>query len=197
MAVANDPECLKLERYRDYLLLLGRMQLTRRSGARFDASDLVQATLLKAHAQRFQFRGQSDGEVQAWLRCILAGTLADVFRRERRGKRDVARERGLEAALEQSSGQLLQWLAGPSLSPSQKAMRNELLLEMVKRSGQPSGGPAGSRDASLPPRAVDFEGVRASRPQPRLRGRAVATRPQGAAQTDLPGGVNHERGSQS
>ena len=90
MAVGNDAECLKLERYRNYLLLLARMQLTRRSGAKFDASDLVQATLLKAHAQRHQFRGQSDGEVQAWLRCILAGTLADVFGAST-GASDVAR----------------------------------------------------------------------------------------------------------
>jgi RNA polymerase sigma-70 factor (ECF subfamily) len=131
MAVANDAECLKLERYRDYLLLLARMQLASRPTVKFEASDLVQATLLKAHAQRQDFRGQSDGEMQAWLRCILAGTLADAFRREHRGKRDVARERSLEAALEQSSAQLVKWLQGSSLSPSQKAMRNELMLEMM------------------------------------------------------------------
>jgi len=136
MAVPSDAEGLKLERYRDYLLLLARMQLPGRPGPKFDASDLVQATLLKAHEQRQLFRGQSDGEVQAWLRCILAGTLADAFRREHRGKRDMARERSLEAALEQSSGQLLQWLAGPSSSPSQKAMRNERLLELVSALAQ-------------------------------------------------------------
>jgi RNA polymerase sigma-70 factor (ECF subfamily) len=101
-----------------------------------DASDLVQATLLKAHQQCGQFRGRSKAEVEAWLRRILAGTLADAFRHEHRAKRDVAKEQRLEAALEQSSDRLLGWLASNSLSPSQKAVRNENLLHMVNALAQ-------------------------------------------------------------
>jgi RNA polymerase sigma-70 factor (ECF subfamily) len=101
-----------------------------------DASDVVQATLLKAHQQRGLFRGQTKAEVEGWLRRILAGTLADAFRHEHRAKRDVAKERSLEAALEQSSDRLLAWLAAKSLSPSQKAVRTEDLLQMVNALAQ-------------------------------------------------------------
>jgi RNA polymerase sigma-70 factor (ECF subfamily) len=122
---------LELDQYRDYLLLLARLQLGSRARAKLDASDLVQATLLKAHQQRGKFRGGTRDEVEAWLRRILAGTLADAFRHEHRAKRNIAKERSLDVALEQSSDRLLEWLAAHSLSPSQKAVRNETLLHMV------------------------------------------------------------------
>jgi RNA polymerase sigma-70 factor, ECF subfamily len=136
MAEGKDCDALQFGRYRDYLLLLARMQLGSRPRAKLDASDLVQVTLLKAHQQRGQFRGQSEGEVAAWLRCILAGALADGFRHEHRAKRNVANERSLEAALDQSSDRLQAWLAANSLSPSQKAVRNENLLHMVNALAQ-------------------------------------------------------------
>src|SRR5438067_1323675 len=111
---------LSLERYRDYLLLLARLQLGDRPKARLDASDVVQAALLNAHKQRHLFRGAVEGEVAAWLRRILAGTLADAIRHEHRAKRNQAKDRSLEAALEHSSVRLRAWLATNSLSPSQK-----------------------------------------------------------------------------
>jgi RNA polymerase sigma-70 factor (ECF subfamily) len=136
----------RLERYREYLLLLARFQLGKEPRARLEASDVVQAALLRAHQQLDQLCGQSEGEIQAWLRCILAGVLADGFRREHRKKRDVAQERSLEAALEQSSNRLLTWLAANSLSPSQKAVRNEHLLHMVSALAQL---PEAQRDAVM------------------------------------------------
>src|SRR5208337_1590902 len=103
MPRCEDHGLMSLERYRDYLLLLARHQLGSRPKARQDASDLVQATLLKAHQQLPLFRGHAEGEVVAWLRRILAGALADAFRHQHRAKRDLAHERSLEAALEKSS----------------------------------------------------------------------------------------------
>ncbi len=41
-----------------------------------DASDIVQQALLQAHANREQFRGNSEAERLAWLRAILANALA-------------------------------------------------------------------------------------------------------------------------
>src|SRR5207244_8407361 len=55
--------------------------------AKLDASDIVQETLLKGHqAQEGRFRWQSDAETEAWLRQILANTLAEQARKFGPGK---------------------------------------------------------------------------------------------------------------
>ena len=61
-----------VEQFRSYLLLLARMHLGRQTGHRLDPSDLVQQTLLDAHRQRGQFRGNEPAEMAAWLRRMLA-----------------------------------------------------------------------------------------------------------------------------
>src|ERR1051326_3477933 len=90
-----------LEQYRDYLRLLARLQLDERLQSKLDPSDVVQETLLKAHAKKEQFRGQTDAEMAGWLRQILANTIAESARKYRAGARDVRREQSLEAALEE------------------------------------------------------------------------------------------------
>ena len=117
-----------LEQYRRYLLMLARIQLDPRLGGKLDASDVVQQTMLEAHRQQAQFRGRTEGELVAWLRQILAHNLADALRGLGRAKRDVARERSIDQALEQSSARLEAWLAAEQSSPSQQAMRKERML---------------------------------------------------------------------
>ena len=117
-----------LEQYRRYLLMLARIQLDPRLGGKLDASDVVQQTMLEAHRQQAQFRGSTEGELVAWLRQILAHNLADALRGLGRAKRDVARERSIDQALEQSSARLEAWLAAEQSSPSQRAMRKERML---------------------------------------------------------------------
>ncbi len=119
-----------VEQYRSYLLLLARMQLDARAQHKVEASDVVQHTLLEAHAKRQQFAGD-EGGFAAWLRTALANNIRDALRRARRQKRDVARERSLEAAVEDSSQRLGQWLAADATSPSMQAVRNEDLLRMA------------------------------------------------------------------
>jgi RNA polymerase sigma-70 factor, ECF subfamily len=121
-----------LERYRDYLRLLARLQLDPRLRARMDASDVVQQTFLQAQQALPDFRGGTDAELAAWLRQILARNLAHVVRDHGRDRRDVGRERSLEAALEASSLRLEGWLAAEQSSPSQQAQRNEELLRLAK-----------------------------------------------------------------
>jgi RNA polymerase sigma-70 factor (ECF subfamily) len=118
-----------VEQYRSYLLLLARMQLDARARHKVEASDVVQVTLLEAHAKRQQFSGDDDG-FAAWLRKALANNIRDALRRARRQKRDVRRERSLEAALEQSSARLAACLAAGQSSPSRQAVRNEELLRL-------------------------------------------------------------------
>lgn len=119
-----------LDRFRSYLLVLARMQLDDRPRQRIDASDIVQQTLLEAHQKRGQFQGK-ESDLPAWLRVALANNIRDALRNLRRQKRDVARERSLQAAVEDSSQRLGQWLAADATSPSMRAVHNEDLLRMA------------------------------------------------------------------
>jgi RNA polymerase sigma-70 factor (ECF subfamily) len=121
---------LDLEKYRPYLILLARMNLGQELQGKFDASDLVQQTLLEAHRKRGQFRGQSEAEMAAWLRQMLVYALADLRREFKRGKRDIARERSLQTELEGSSLRL-EGLAAQQSSPSQRAVRHENMLRLA------------------------------------------------------------------
>lgn len=130
MSESDKPADQSFDRYRSYLLLLARMQLDDRLRPQIDASDVVQQTLLEAYQKRSQFQG-TDSELAAWLRVALANNIRDAWRKLRRQKRDIARERSLEAAVEDSSQRLGQWLAAATTSPSMQAVRNEDLLRMA------------------------------------------------------------------
>jgi RNA polymerase sigma-70 factor (ECF subfamily) len=120
------------ERYRDLLCMLARqIQLDPRLRRRFDTSDLVQETLLKATENLEQFRGGTEAELVKWLEEILQNALADAIRRARAQKRDVAREEALAVVVNDSSIRLRNWLASPDSSPSQRAQREEQLLHVA------------------------------------------------------------------
>jgi RNA polymerase sigma-70 factor (ECF subfamily) len=123
---------LRLERFRAYLRLVARLHLDPRLQGKLDPSDVVQQTLLQAHQALKQFRGQTSGELAAWLRQIMARNLAHAVRDLGRDKRDVARERSLEAALAQSSARLEGWLAAEQSSPSERAEGNEQALRLAE-----------------------------------------------------------------
>ena len=131
MSHGSEGQDRALERYRKYLLLLARTHLDPRLRTKLDPSDVVQQSMLEAYQQQDRFRGQTDGECMAWLRQILAHNLADALKGLRRAKRDVARERSLEAALGQSSARLGAWLAADQSSPSQQVAREEDALRLA------------------------------------------------------------------
>jgi RNA polymerase sigma-70 factor, ECF subfamily len=120
-----------VEDYRNYLLLLVRLQIGPRLRSKVDASDVVQQAILHAHERRAQFRGASEGEWQAWLRAILANALAAVVRRYDVQARDPRRERSLEAELDRSSSRVEGMLAADLTSPSERAVRGEELLRLA------------------------------------------------------------------
>ena len=124
-------EGLALGRFRSYLRLLAQLHLDPRLRGKVDPSDLVQQTLLQAHQARDSFRGQSQAELAGWLRQILARNLAHAVRDLTRARRDVARERSLEQALEQSSLRLETWAAAAESSPLEQAQRNEQALRLA------------------------------------------------------------------
>ncbi len=126
-----------LGRYRDWLVLLARLQLGQRLRGKLDASDVVQQTLLEACRDLPQFRGDSEAELLAWLRQILAHVLGHEIRRYRgTGRRDVGREVSLDQSLAESSQRLAGMLAAPDSSPSVHAERKEqevLLADVLSR----------------------------------------------------------------
>src|SRR6476620_11419987 len=92
-----------LEPYRKYLGVLAELHLDRRLRGKVDPSDAVQLTMIRAYQALGDLR-QSEPEVlAAWLRRILASTLADAVKHYDRDKRDVALERSLQADLDRSA----------------------------------------------------------------------------------------------
>lgn len=127
-ARAGDGQALGqlLERYRNYLTLLARVQIGRRLRGKVEDADLIQDTFLEAHRHFGAFRGTSEGELVSWLRQILAANLANLLRHYYgTRRRDVRLERELAAELDRSSQALDRALVAPSDSPSQQADRRE------------------------------------------------------------------------
>ncbi len=115
-----------LERYRNYLSLLARVQMSRRIQAKVDVADVVQETFLEVNRALGQFQGDSEGQFLAWLRKILAGTLGNQVRRYLGARcRDVRLERELENDLDRSSASLGVQLVASQSSPSAQASRRE------------------------------------------------------------------------
>ena len=128
----DTPASAELERYRSWLGLLARLQVEPRFRSKFDASDIVQQTLLEAVRDWPKFRGQSEAELAAWLRQILAHVLLHEVRRFGGAqRRDVGREVSLEQALAESSRRLGRRSRSPDSSPSERAGRHELELQLA------------------------------------------------------------------
>lgn len=114
-----------LELYRSYLRLIASLQAGERLQAKFSPSDLIQATFLQAQRGFQDFQGNSEGELIAWLRKILASQLAMEVRRYSTGRRNIRLERQMHFELDQSSVLMNNMLAARENSPSQSAMRRE------------------------------------------------------------------------
>jgi len=136
MATAPNETSPRLEKFREYLRVLARVHIGEQLRAKLDPSDIVQQTLLEAHRKRDQFRGKTEAEMAGWLRQLMASTLADAIRSLRRAKRDVARERSLEQALDQSSKRIDAWLIAEQSSPSQRAVRHEEAVQLASSLAQ-------------------------------------------------------------
>jgi RNA polymerase sigma-70 factor (ECF subfamily) len=120
-----------LEPFRSYLEVLARVHLDPRLRGKLDPADVVQQALLRAHAAWPALHSTDRPVLAAWLRRILARTLADVVKHYERDRRAVDLERSLEADLDRSASGLAGWLAADQTSPSQAAERNEELLRLA------------------------------------------------------------------
>jgi RNA polymerase sigma-70 factor (ECF subfamily) len=110
-----------LEACRPYLLSLARQRVRGELQPRVGSSDVVQDTFIDAQRAFARFHGSTEGELRAWLRCILLGNVAQSYADHYRQKRAVS----LEVELAELAG----WpKAGPpdrGESPSSEASANE------------------------------------------------------------------------
>jgi RNA polymerase sigma-70 factor (ECF subfamily) len=122
----------------EQLLRVQVQQLHRdpRIRVRVSCSDIVQETLLRAHQNLTQFQGISEAELIQWLRSILTRVLISKVREVHAQKCDVRRERQIQAAVEQSSVLLENFLQDKHATPSEEVVQQELrqrILEAVDR----------------------------------------------------------------
>lgn len=125
-----------LEPFRKYLKVLAELHLDRRLRGKLDPSDVVQQTFLRAYAALGELRQKQPEVLAAWLRQILARTLADAVKHYERDKRAIVLEQSLQADLDRSASGFAAWLAAEQTSPSMQAERNEELMRLVEALAQ-------------------------------------------------------------
>lgn len=132
----GQPADLPQELERRYLHLLARLHVSPALRNKIDLSGVVQQTLLEASQAGPQLDAMVTLQRAAWLRRALAHNLADEVRKLSTGKRDIRRERSLEAALEESASRIEGWLAAQQSSPSQRAQRQEQATALMQALAQ-------------------------------------------------------------
>jgi len=113
-----------LESFRPYIRVLTRALCRGRLQSRIDDSDLIQDTLVAAHASFAKFRGTTLAELTAWMRQIVVRTAGHLLRSYlATGKRDLLRE---QAAVDLANQ------PAPGSSPSAQAIRHEQAARMAE-----------------------------------------------------------------
>jgi RNA polymerase sigma-70 factor (ECF subfamily) len=126
-----------LEGYRNYLRLLAGLEIGRRLQGKVDASDIVQEAFLDAARYFPTFRGTERAQLMAWLREVLAGTLANQLRRYFGTQaRDVRLEQNLAADLGNSSVALGGIPVDGRSSPSEQVAKGEQALLVAEALGR-------------------------------------------------------------
>lgn len=126
-----DAKAALLAHFRDYVRLLAHLQMRSRFSAKFDESDIAQETILQANRAFDQFRGESEEELAAWLRRIMANKGAEMARGYLAGKRDVQMEVRLQENFDASSLNLANMVPAENTSPSQVAMQRERSVQLA------------------------------------------------------------------
>ena len=135
-ATPSDPS-VPLEQHLPYLRVLAELELGLSDPLRrrVDPSDVVQETLLKARLAVDKDPGRfaeiSGDRRMAWLRKILVNTLANLRRDHRAARRDLRRERALQARVDESSVRLVSLAVSREPSPSQCAIREESVRQVA------------------------------------------------------------------
>lgn len=125
-----------LERYRGCLRAAAQAHIDLQLAVRSSPSDVVQETFLRAAEHFAAFRGNSEAELLAWLRRILARSIVNAYvRHVQSAKRDVRCERPLAWA--SGDGDRSHFfpsaaLATSDTSPSLAAARSEYAEQVAQ-----------------------------------------------------------------
>ena len=143
--MADDPPSLDpIEPYRDYLLMLARVQIGPKYRAKIDPEEIVNQTLFEAHRKREQFWGLEHSERAACLKRMLSDNVKDAIKFLHRDKRDLDREQRLPIAdWDQSCSRLFDITCGLT-SPSGKAIQHERELQLANARRSVAPRPTGS-----------------------------------------------------
>ena len=125
----SDAGAQRIEEFRDYLLLMGRLQVSPAVAAKVDLSGVVQQTIWEA--TQAQVANWDDNQRLVWLRTLFANNLRDEIRKATAERRDHRRGVSLDGALEASSARIGAFLASQQTSPSQKAIRADELNRLA------------------------------------------------------------------
>jgi RNA polymerase sigma-70 factor (ECF subfamily) len=121
------------EHYRKLLhFLLRKDQLDPKYRRRFDSSDVVQETLLRAAKYKDQCRGILPGERIAWMKKILKNVVHDMIEHENADKRNLDRDRSIHELAKESSRRLDALLPADQSTPAERAQREEELMRMAE-----------------------------------------------------------------
>ncbi len=126
-ACNGSPEAVArlIEHYRPYLAMLARLHRNPRLQPKYDDSDLVQETLILVQRDLTSFRGATEAELTAWLRCIMASVGAYHVRHYSRQRRNASLERQIEEDLSRSSQTMGHVLVANDSSPSEQVHHRE------------------------------------------------------------------------
>lgn len=115
---------------RSYLGTLAQARIEPWMKAKFDASDLIQQTMIEAHEALDQFDGDSEAAWKAWLKKMMQHNVQDAVRHYKQAdKRDVRRER--RADVSNDDGQRMQ-IAGDDPTASRLAANEERDSELLQ-----------------------------------------------------------------
>lgn len=119
-------------RCRNYLEIGAAAQVETWAKAKFDASDVVQQTMLEAYRGFSRFEGKTTAEWLGWLKVILAHNTADLVRKYRQSeKRQVRREIPLHGPRDDSQAFGVREPSADQSTPSQHLMRRESELQVA------------------------------------------------------------------
>ena len=113
-----------MDRHRESLARLVQCRLHRGVERRVDASDVVQEALLVASRRLAAYLEDPRMPFHAWLRQIALDRLADEYRRQLAGKRNVAREQQMPAEQRSSLDPIAQ-IRDENLTPAAMLLRKE------------------------------------------------------------------------
>jgi RNA polymerase sigma-70 factor (ECF subfamily) len=97
----------------------------------YDASDVLQETLIIAAGRFANFRGSDERELLTWLRTLASRKLIDLARRTRRLKRAPADQLSLDEPQSPQGDVLAEHVPGDLTSPSQAAAQRELAVKLA------------------------------------------------------------------